>query len=190
MSTKDLLRKQAKEERKAISPKALQIASEAITERVLTKFQLEGKMCSLFLPIERQKEINTYVLLERARNFGAKFTVPQASFKTMALKHFVFTDETVLEVNKFGIPEPVKGKKIAADKHDIVFVPLLGADKKGNRVGYGKGFYDRFLAKCSPHCTFIGLSIFEPINAISDVVSTDKRLNYLVTPTKVYSFDK
>ena len=190
MITKEKLRNQAKEQRRAISPKALQIASEAITEQVLKKFQLEGKLCSLFLPIERQKEINTYLLLERARNFGANFTIPQTSFKTLALKHFVFTDDTVLEVNKFGIPEPTKGKKVAADKHNIVFVPLLGSDKKGNRVGYGKGFYDRFLAKCNPSCIFIGLSIFEPVETISDILATDKRLNYLVTPTQIYSFEK
>lgn len=190
MSTKEELRNRFKEERKVLSPKALQLASEAITENVLKNFQLEGKLSSLFLPIERQKEINTYLLLERARNFGAQFTVTQASFKTMALKHFVYTDNTVLEVNKFGIPEPTKGKKIAADKHDLVFVPLLAADKKGNRVGYGKGFYDRFLAKCSPNCKFIGLTLFEPVDNISDIVPTDKKLHYLVTPSQVHTFGK
>jgi len=189
MNTKDSLRAEAKEKRKALSPKALQMASESITENILKNFQLEGKLCSLFLPIERQKEINTYLLLERARNLGAKFTIPQTSFKTMVLKHFAYTDETILEINKFGIPEPTKGKKIAADKHDIIFVPLLAGDIKGNRVGYGKGFYDRFLAKCSPNCKFVGLNVFEPVNAVTDVISTDKRLHYLVTPTKVYSFD-
>ena len=70
----------------------------------------------------------------------------------------------------------------------MVFVPLLAFDEKGNRVGYGKGFYDQFLSKCQPETIKIGLSFFESETLISDTLSTDIQLDYCVTPTKVYNF--
>jgi 5-formyltetrahydrofolate cyclo-ligase len=71
---------------------------------------------------------------------------------------------------------------------DVVFIPLLAFDEKGNRVGYGKGFYDRFLAKCRPETVKIGLSFFEATPEITDVSPDDIRLDWCVTPEKVYSF--
>lgn len=187
-ANKAQLRAHFKEERKKISPKRLQKASEDICHSVLKSFQLENKLCSIFLPIERQKELNTYQILERAVNIGAKFTLPVSNFKTGELSHVLYTNDTSLEINPYGIPEPVKGKKIAPDKHDIVFVPLLAADKQGNRVGYGKGFYDRFLSKCKSDCIFIGLNFFDPVDEIEDVFEGDKKLNYLITPNNVIRF--
>jgi 5-formyltetrahydrofolate cyclo-ligase len=78
---------------------------------------------------------------------------------------------------------------IAADRLDIVFVPLLAVDKQGNRVGYGKGFYDRFLRKCAPGCQFIGLHYFDLEDRIDDVLPTDIRLNAVVMPNKVVRFE-
>ena len=70
----------------------------------------------------------------------------------------------------------------------MVFVPLLAFDEKGNRVGYGKGFYDKFLAECKPEILKIGVSFFEPENIIPDVLNTDIQLDLCITPTKVYNF--
>jgi 5-formyltetrahydrofolate cyclo-ligase len=163
--------------------------SEQIVEQALTHFQLSEKTVSLFLPIERQREINTYLLLERATGIGAAVAVPKTNFETMEMRHYLFESTDQLEVSLKGIPEPKKGKVVAADRFDIVFVPLLVADAKGNRVGYGKGFYDRFLRKCSPGCLFIGLHYFDVEKKIDDVLPTDIRLNALVLPTRVLRFD-
>ena len=70
----------------------------------------------------------------------------------------------------------------------MVLVPLLAFDKLGHRVGYGKGYYDRFLAKCPPNCLRIGLSLFDPVERIDDVVPTDIRLNSCLTPVHTYVF--
>ena len=59
------------------------------------------------------------------------------------LKFFKWTSKDILEANKFGIPEPIETKKVFLP--DIVLVPLLAFDSKMNRLGYGKGFYDRYL---------------------------------------------
>ena len=70
----------------------------------------------------------------------------------------------------------------------MVFVPLLAFDEKGNRVGYGKGFYDKFLANCKPETIKIGLSFFEAEDKIKEISENDMQLNYCVTPNKIYSF--
>ena len=187
--TKAELRTLYRSKRTQISPGELQRLSETIIEQTLTHFQLEDKTISLFLPIELQKEVNTYLLWERAKNIGARIAIPKSNFETMEMRHYLFERTDQLEINDRGIPEPKKGKIIAADKFDVVFVPLLAIDKSGHRVGYGKGFYDRFLRKCAPSCQFIGLHYFDLEDSIDDVLPTDVRLNAVVTPEKIVRFD-
>lgn len=187
--TKADLRQKYKEMRLQLSPGEIERLSETIVEQTLTHFQLSEKTISIFLPIERQREVNTYLLWERAMGVGATVAIPKTNFETMDMRHYLFESTDQLEVNQKGIPEPKKGKIIAADRFDIVFVPLLAVDNKGHRVGYGKGFYDRFLRKCAPNCLFIGLHYFDLEAKIDDVLPTDIRLNAIVTPTKVVRFD-
>jgi len=71
---------------------------------------------------------------------------------------------------------------------DVVIVPMVIADERGYRVGYGKGFYDGFLAKCRPDCQFIGVCFYEPIEEIEDVHEHDVKLHACVTPSKVHLF--
>lgn len=175
--------------RRALSPRELEEISEAICHMVFSKYQLEGKKISLFLPIERNKEINTYKIWEKALAFGAQVAVPKANFKTNEMKQVLFESEDQLEISSFGIPEPKKGRVIAAEHFDFVFVPLLAVDKSGNRVGYGKGFYDRFLKKCSPRCLFIGLNHFDELTEkIEGIDFHDIKLDACITPNEIYRF--
>lgn len=187
--TKVELRKKYMDMRQQLAPGQLQAFSEQICDLVFTHFQLEDKYVSLFLPIERQHEINTYSIWEKAVQFGAKVAVPKSNFETMEMKHILFESEDQLELSSWGIPEPKKGKVIAADRFDFVFVPMLTADQKGNRVGYGKGFYDKFLRKCAPGCQFIGLYLFDFENKIDDIHPGDIRLNACVTPKGLHRFE-
>jgi 5-formyltetrahydrofolate cyclo-ligase len=104
------------------------------------------------------------------------------------MTHFLLTDNTRIQKNEYNIPEPVDGLEVPATKIDVVFVPLLAFDKKGHRVGYGKGFYDKFLSECKPGTIKIGLSFFEPEELISDIFESDVILDYGVTPNVIYSF--
>jgi len=186
--TKKELREIFKEKRKGLSPGELNARSVAIVELALSSFQMEQKMVSLFLPIERQKEINTYSLWEKITGFGSQVAVPVMNAQKGDLKHILFVNQNQLAVNDFGVPEPQTGKVIAAHRIDVVFVPLLCFDKQGQRVGYGGGYYDRFLKKCSPQCKFIGLSVFPPIEKIDDILPSDIKLHAYITPEKVYRF--
>lgn len=172
-----------------LAPGQLQQISDSICHDLLVNFKLEDKFVSLFLPIERYNELNTYTIWEKLVSFGAKVAVPKANHETIELKHLLFESEEQLELSSWGIPEPKKGKVIAADRFEYVFVPLLAVDKKGNRVGYGKGFYDRFLKKCSPSCRFIGLHHFELEEQIDDILPTDIKLNAVITPNGIHWFE-
>lgn len=90
--------------------------------------------------------------------------------------------------NKWGIPEPESGNPIAPELIGLILVPLLCFDKLGYRVGYGKGFYDRFIARCRPDVMTVGLSFFEPVSSIADTDEYDVPLQYCVTPESVYLF--
>ena len=187
--TKAELRKFYTEKRMMLSPGQLEDISEQICMIAFSNFQLEHKKISLFLPIERKKEINTYKILEKALSFDAEVAVPKVNFKTNELKQILFESAEQLEISKFGIPEPMKGRVIAAEHFDIVFVPMLAVDINGNRVGYGKGYYDRFLKKCSPRCKFVGINHFDELQeSIEGVNFNDVRLDACITPENIYRF--
>ncbi len=142
----------------------------------------------IFLPILKQKEINTEYILHILQGKDKNVIVSKSNFDAHTLEHFLLTDTTVLQVNSWGIPEPEDGIPIPENKIEVVFVPLLAFDKMGNRVGYGKGFYDKFLAKCNPETIKIGLSFFDAENSIDRTIPSDMRIDYCVTPKNTYIF--
>lgn len=187
---KEELRKFYLNKRLALSPKDLETISEKIIHSLFSNFQFEKKKISLFLPIERTKEINTYNIWERATSFDAQIAIPKVNNKTNEIQQFLFESVDQLEISRWGIPEPSKGQIISAEHFDIVIVPLLAVDKKGYRVGYGKGYYDRFLSKCSPRCKFIGISHFDDLEeSIEGINEFDVKLDACVTPNNIYRFD-
>lgn len=185
---KSALRKFYSDKRRELSPGELARRSEQVIEAALSSFPLAQKTISLFLPIERKKEINTYTLWEKLMAMDAQVAVPKVNQNKSDLKHLLLTNHQQLETTDLGIPEPKSGKVIAAHKIDVVFVPLLAFDETGNRIGYGGGFYDRFLKKCNAQCVFIGLSVFGPTKTLIEAEAHDIPLNACVTPDHVFRF--
>ena len=142
----------------------------------------------LFLTIEEQKEIDTEFILQILAGKDKEIVVSKSDFQTKKMTHVLLTDNTNIRKNEYNIHEPVDGLEVPATKINVVFVPLLAFDTKGNRVGYGKGFYDQFLSECKPKTIKIGLSFFEAEELIEDVFKGDIRLDYCVTPNKTYVF--
>jgi 5-formyltetrahydrofolate cyclo-ligase len=141
----------------------------------------------LFLPITEKKEIDTSFILSILQGKDKNIVLPKMA-DDQNLKHFLLTDSTVIKPNRWGVPEPLDGIEVPIKKIDVVFIPLLAFDTKGNRVGYGKGFYDIFLKECNPDVIKIGLSLFEAEENIDDIAPNDVPLDYCITPNKVYSF--
>lgn len=104
------------------------------------------------------------------------------------LLNCLLSNETKFKKSVWQIPEPVKCDQIEAKLIDVVFVPLLAFDTKGNRVGYGKGFYDGFLKECRPDVIKVGVSLFEAEKNITDISMEDVPLDHCVTPEKIYTF--
>jgi len=142
----------------------------------------------LFLPIESKKEVNTEYILQVLAGKDKNIVLSASDFSTREMTHFLLTDATKIKKNNYDIPEPVDGLEVPVSKINVVFVPLLAFDEKGNRVGYGKGFYDDFLSKCKKEVIKIGLSFFDPEEQIDDVSDSDVKLHYCITPTTMYSF--
>ncbi len=122
------------------------------------------------------------------RNPGMNMAAPVVDFLSGEMKHFYFDEDTEFTVNKFGVAEPVGTDEMSAGEFDLIIVPLLAFDENGYRVGYGKGFYDRFLPDCRPDTLKIGLSFFAPVDKIDDTDNFDQRLDYCITPERIYEF--
>ena len=141
----------------------------------------------VFLPISEKKEVNTEYLLHILQGKDKSIVVPKADFNTFEMQNILLQENTPIKISTYGIPEPISGIEIDPKMLDVVFVPLVAYDQKGNRIGYGKGFYDRLLANCKNESIFIGLSFFEPEKNIK-VNSNDISLDFCVTPQKILKF--
>lgn len=174
--------------RKNLSQKDYKRLNSSVLEQFLSSFNLEGLTVHTFLPIKKQKEVDTYQIIENYLFKNVNWVVSKSNFKDLTLTNYLFEGVSQIEVNDLGIPEPMNGQKIDESTIDIILVPMIAFDLHGYRVGYGKGFYDRFLSKCQGRSQFIGLSFYDPIERIDDVGEHDIPLNNVVTPNKVYTF--
>lgn len=186
--TKSELRKKYKALRNDLTENQIDDFSLAFSNQLLKLPIWDFSFYHIFLSIEEQKEVNTDYILNILSGKDKHIVISKSDFETGNMTHFLLTDNTVIKKNNYNIPEPVDGIEIHNAKLDVVFIPLLAFDKQGNRVGYGKGFYDRFLAHCKPETIKIGLSFFEPETEITDVFESDVRLDYCVTPGAVFRF--
>ncbi len=182
------LRKKYKAFRLQLSEEELEDKSLAIANRLLQLDIWDYTYFHLFLTIEEQMEVDTEFVLQILAGKDKEIVVAKSNFDTLKMTHYLLTDNTKFQKNEYNIYEPVDGIEVPNSKIDVVFVPLLAYDNTGNRVGYGKGFYDHFLSECREDVVKIGLSFFEPEEAIEDVSATDIRLDYCVTPMTVYNF--
>ena len=185
---KTALRQKYKALRNSFSENEVEEMSLAVANKILAIPLWDKTYFHIFLPITEQKEVNTEFILHLLSGKDKEIIVPKADFATRNMTHFLLTDNTKIKKNEYNIPEPVDGIEVPSNKIDVVFVPLLAFDKKGHRVGYGKGFYDKFLSECKPDVIKIGLSFFEPEELITDVFEADIQLDYCVTPNEIYLF--
>ena len=188
ISAKQQLRIHYKALRQQLMPGEIQEKSMAIANRLLTLDIWDKTYYHVFLTIENQKEVHTDCLLHILCGKDKEIIVSRSDFERCTMIHYLLTDNTKLVASPYGIPEPEDGIEVPSHKIDVVFVPLLAFDGKGHRVGYGKGFYDRFLSECKPGVLKIGLSFFEAEANEIPFNTSDIPLDYCVTPNLVYSF--
>lgn len=190
MNKKDI-RQLYKEKRLALSEQEIEEKSLLIANNCLRLPIWNYSFYHVFLSISKLKEVDTDVLLHILSGKDKNIVISKSNFESFELKHFLLSDSTLLKSNSLGIPEPEEGAnsiEILPKKIEVVFVPLLAFDMTGHRIGYGKGFYDRFLSNCPKKTIKIGLSFFEAEEKLEGIFTTDIPLDYCVTPKKTYNF--
>jgi 5-formyltetrahydrofolate cyclo-ligase len=195
---KSELRKLFLQKRKALTQTEVNRRSELISRRFLDfldTHQLVNTFGTIhaFLPIQQQHEVDTWLIIRSIWKLFShiQIAVSITDTATNQLTNYPLYPHTQLQLNRWGIPEPINPNlKTAIPSHqfDIVLVPLLVFDNQGHRVGYGKGYYDRFLADCRPDSQKVGLSLFKPVEHIDNTELTDVRLNACITPGQTYFF--
>ncbi|RKO71370.1 5-formyltetrahydrofolate cyclo-ligase [Sphingobacterium puteale] len=189
--------KSKKELRQEFKMKRCQLSKqeeERLNRDLLLQFQkidlTAVKFMHVFLPIEKYHEPDTYSIINYVNEFFSNIVlvVSRSNFSDYSMQHYILDSQTVFEKNEWGILEPVSGEEVSPLLIDFIIVPLLAFDLDGHRVGYGKGFYDRFFALCAAEAQRVGLSFFDPIERIADRNEHDVMLTKAITPYHIYSF--
>ena len=187
--TKAELRQTYKSLRKQLSEDQAEDLSLKIANQLLSLPIWNHEFYHIFLSITEHKEINTEYILNILSGKDKHIVIAKSDFSTLEMTHYLLTDSTTIKKNEWNIPEPLSGISIDSKQIDVVFIPLLAFDETGHRVGYGKGFYDKFLLNCKPETIKVGLSFFKSEKQIIDVFEGDIKLDYCVTPQHIYNFN-
>ena len=148
----------------------------------LLKTVSKNKKIGLYYPIGT--EISTIEIIQYLRKKKYIISLPVLE-KNSRMSFYEWNERSPLKINNFGIPEPIKFKKI---KPTTLIIPIVAFDAKLNRLGYGGGFYDRFIGKLekTKKILKIGLALScQKINKVP-INRFDKKMNYIVTENKVY----
>ena len=184
--TKKELRSIYKEKRMALSQDEVNFLSKKIFEKFVLQFNIiENQKVNVFLPIKKFNEINTQIFIDYFFDKKVRVFVPKIQGEKMISVEIFPNSE--FEINNWGIKEPISNIDANVEL-DYVLTPLLYCDQFGNRVGYGKGFYDSFFYGNSKIRNKIGLNFFSPNEGIADVFQKDVALDGLITPSEYIDF--
>ena len=179
---KKTLRALYRQKRATIPPEQQAQLSQQIAEQTLRLPIWDKQVFHSFLSIPSFGEVDTEPLIRLLQERGKTLVVSRTVMEAVRMEHFRYDPSQIQADNKWHIPEPQGGIPVKSEEIEVVFVPLLAYDTKGNRVGYGKGFYDNFLAECKAESLKVGLSFFPAEPHIEDVREGDISLDYVVTP--------
>ena len=165
--------------------------SHEIQQLFFNNFPLaDVKYVHVFLSIHERCEVRTWNLISTIwkKNAPTQVCLPRITSMVEGKMESVLLEQNLsIKINKWGLEEPEGGQVIPPSEIDMVLLPLITFDKNGHRLGYGGGFYDRYLAQCIK-ATKIGLSYFEPINELPEINQYDIPMDYCITPHKIHKF--
>ena len=190
MQSKRSLRKQYLEKRAALSLHQKHAATADMIEHLFEIPYAGADIAMGYQPMEEKNEVPADVFVQVLLDEGSikRICFPSVDFDSDTMNAFLDDDDIVWENAAFGLVQPSKGNKVPPEKIDLVLVPLLAFDEKGFRLGYGKGFYDRYFANSPKAQLRVGVSYFEPIDRIQDTHEFDVPLTHCITPWNIYEF--
>lgn len=179
--------------RSVLSAAERQTGGERIAVRLISRIawsRLDN--LSVFISLNDKNEVPTDIFISRIRqNFPhLKIYAPRINFADGTLENALLEEGAPLVVNKWRISEPSSAETIAPEHLSAVITPLLAFDRRGFRVGYGGGFYDRLFAECRSDTLKIGVSFFPPVEKISDCDAFDVPLDFCFTPDETFVFSR
>ena len=140
----------------------------------------------LFLPIDHLHEINTHIIKEFLES-SQKKVYTSVIHHGLDMKTVVLNSDTKYAEGRFGVPVPVPALEADPKILEVVLVPLLAFDRAGNRIGFGKGYYDLYLSHLRPEVIKLGLSYFSPEEEIPSEAH-DIRLDFCLTKDTIFRF--
>ncbi len=147
---KTALRKEIKEKKRAMTEQEIVSASERLGALFVASHAYQ-KAKTIYGYLPYNQEVRTVPMLQRALDDGKRVAVPKCYGDEM---RFIYLEDlSLVEKGYCGIPEPIGDAPVAEDKTALVLMPGLAFDKEGHRIGYGGGFYDKFLASEPEHPT-------------------------------------
>ncbi|WP_138429485.1 5-formyltetrahydrofolate cyclo-ligase [Fodinibius saliphilus] len=187
-SEKEELRSRLLEARESITAKAFSHGSKHIIGSLKDKPAfLEADVIHCYVSMNSRGEVDTHHLLKELLNSDKDVIVPISNFADHTLSHIRLDSFDQLKENKWGVLEPDEGEEVSIDQVDLVVVPMVGGDECANRIGYGKGFYDRFLKDVS--ALKIGLCFEQNIVPKLPVEEFDIPLDHIITEERIISRD-
>ena len=188
---KEVLRKVFLEKRLTLSTREWERRSQLLEDLFFNNIDLSSiQILHVYLPIEDRKEPQMWNLLGRLKEEypEVKVCVSKTIWKDHSLVHYLLEGPDQLKLSKYGIPEPTTGIQIADKDIDMVLIPLISFDRKGNRIGYGGGFYDRFLEKLPKQCKKIGFTIATSLDYIPYNENFDIPMDACLSPLGFIEF--
>lgn len=147
---KQSLRRQIREQKRAMTEQQIISSSEKLGQ-LFAQSELYRQAKTIYGYLPYNQEVRTVPILQQAIKDGKKVAVPKVYGDEMK---FIYMDDlSKVEKGYAGIPEPIADAPVADDKTALVLMPGLAFDKEGHRIGYGGGFYDKFLASEPEHPT-------------------------------------
>ena len=183
---KFFLRKSFKKQRSLLDINQVKDLNTRIFKNLLELNVWEKSCYHLYLSNEINNEAETGEIINLLFKKHKRVFVPKIQGSN--LMNIEIDNNTNYSLNYLGIKEPISSNQKDTNLLEVIFVPLLAFDKLGHRVGYGGGYYDKFLGNIKDDILKIGLSLFEPIDKIQDIEKHDISLDYTITPKRVYDF--
>lgn len=181
---KEIIREKLRKKRREISDVDFRKWSDKIILRLKKQSEFKSaKVIHSYVSMNNRREVNTHSLIRDILHETKQLVVPATQFNSGTLNHFYLESYNALRPNKWGVLEPEDGEKCPVGKIELVIVPMVGGDERGYRIGYGGGFYDRFLSKVS--CPTIGLCFKQNIVPELPIEPFDVRLDKIITEEKI-----
>ena len=186
--SKKLVRRQTLAYRKLLSEEQYSTRNQSLLTQFLSSEFMLSETFHVFLPIKRNKEVDTWMIVKRLATSNKKIIISSTDFEQNSMSHFWLEKETNIEENEYGIPEPKQATKADIEQTDCILIPLVAWDSLGSRIGYGKGYYDSLIHSIKKSVIKVGLSLSPGFDSFPFMEEHDQNLDFCVTPFEVIKF--